>query len=148
MKAGTMSMSERRFAELADAWGGDLERWPADERLAARAWAGNDPMAAERALFEARQTDAALDAVPRVTVPAALRERVIASAAVAGLRPRAPRGAPWRLLWIGGAGWAAAACAGVVFGTTLSSHMALENQVDMLIEETAVTSFDDAGWLR
>lgn len=147
MKAGSMSMSERRFAELAQAWGGDLERWPAEERRAARIWAANDPVAAARALFEARQTDAALDAVPRLPVPAALRDRVLASAAAAGLKPRGSRKAPWRLLWIGGAGWAAAACAGMVFGTTLSRQMVLEKQVDLLIEETAVTSFDETGWL-
>ena len=146
MKAGPMSMSERRFAELAQAWGGDLERWPADERTAARIWAANDPVAASRALFEARKTDAALDAVPRLPVPADLRDRVLASAAAAGLKPRGTRTTPWRLLWIGGAGWAAAACAGIVFGTTLSRHMVLERQVDMLIEETAVTSFDETGW--
>ncbi len=32
------TMTEARFADLAQAWGGDLRRWPEAEREAARAW--------------------------------------------------------------------------------------------------------------
>lgn len=97
-------MTAQRFADLAAAWGGDLRRWPEAEREAARAFAAADPSAAERVLFDARQLDAALDLSPRPAVSAALRDRVIASAASAGLRARAAWPDLKKLLWIGGAG--------------------------------------------
>lgn len=143
----TGRISEARFAELATAWGGDLRRWPEQERAAARAWIEANPDVAARALFEARQTDAVLDTVPRLAVPAALRDRVIASATGAGLGVKAAWPGLRRLLWIGGAGWAAAACAGMVFGTTLGSHLALERQVELVLDDAAITGPDEMEWL-
>ena len=140
-------MTEGRIAELAEAWGGDLRRWPEGEREAARAWVEADPDAADRALFSARQTDAALDAVPRLAVSAALRDRVIASAAGAGLKARAAWLGLRRLLWLGGAGWAAAACAGVVFGATLNGTLALERQAEAVLEQASMTGLDDLAVL-
>jgi len=140
-------MTEGRIAELAEAWGGDVRRWPEGEREAARAWIEAHPDAADRALFEARQTDAALDAAPRLAVSAALRDRVIASAVGAGLRVRAAWPGLRRLLWLGGAGWAAAACAGVVFGAALSGHLALERQVEAVLDLASMTGLDDTAVL-
>ena len=81
-------MNADRMRDLAEAWGSDLRRWPDAEREAAGWFAGTRPDEAERALFSARQLDAALDAAPRPVVSAALRDRVIASAAAAGLAAR------------------------------------------------------------
>ena len=139
----TTRMTDTRFAELAQAWGGDLRRWPEAEREAARAWAGTNSVAAERALFYARQTDAALDASLRPVVSAALRDRVIASAATAGLKARAVWPGLKKLLWIGGAGWAAAACAGVVFGATLGSQIAADTQAFAVLDQALAGGLDD-----
>lgn len=137
-------MDEARLRELADIWGGDLRRWPLADAEAARAWTVVNPGLAERALFEARQLDAALDASPRPAVSTALRDRVIAASGVAGLKARQGLSAALkRLFWIGGVGWAAAACAGIVFGTTLGSQMAAEQQTDLVLEQALVTGLDD-----
>lgn len=139
-------MTEARFVALADAWGGDLRRWPAAEAASARLWADANPAAAARALFEARQTDAVLDLVPRVPVPAGLRDRVIAQATDAGLRARTLWPGLRRLLWIGGAGWVAAACAGVVFGATLNRDLAVDRQVEQVLGEAAAPPLDETEW--
>lgn len=140
-------MNPARFRELADAFGGDLNRWPEPERAAAVAWVEADPLEAERALFAARQIDAALDASPRPVVSMVLRDRVIASAASAGLKARAAWPGLRRLLWIGGVGWAAAACAGVVFGANLSSHLATQAQVraqaEAMVDQALSVGFDE-----
>lgn len=133
-----------RFGELADAFGGDFRHWPETERDAARAWAAAHPLEAERALFDSLQTDFALDASPRPVVSMDLRDRVLASAATAGLKARAAWPGLRKLLWIGGAGWAAAACAGVVFGTTLTSHLATQAQAEAVVDQAFLTGFDEA----
>lgn len=136
-------MNADRMRDLAEAWGGDLRRWPSAEREAAEAFARTQPDAAERALFEARQLDAALDAAPRVVVSTDLRDRVIASAYAAGLKARAAWPGLHRLLWIGGASWAAAACAGVVFGMTLTRDLERQIQLDLVLEQSPVGGLDD-----
>lgn len=137
-------MDEARLRALADIWGADLRRWPMADADAARAWSVANPVSAERALFDARQLDAALDASPQPVVSMALRDRVIASATAAGLKVRdAWPAALKRLFWIGGVGWAAAACAGVVFGTTLGGRIAAERQTDLVLEQAMVTGLDD-----
>jgi hypothetical protein len=136
-------MDETRFGELADAFGGDVRRWPESERHAARAWIDAHPLAAERALFDARQTDAALFASPNPVVSMALRDRVLASAATAGLKARSAWPSLRKLLWIGGAGWAAAACAGVVFGANLGGHLATQAQADAVLDQAMLGGFDE-----
>ncbi|WGM32120.1 hypothetical protein [Brevundimonas sp. NIBR11] len=135
-------MDATRFGEMADAYGGDVRRWPESERDAARAWIEANSEA-ERILFDARLTDAALFASPNPTVSMALRDRVLASAAAASLKARATWPSLRRLLWIGGAGWAAAACAGVVFGTNLGGHLAAQSQADAVLEQALLGGFDE-----
>lgn len=136
----TERMDLARFGELADAYGGDLRRWPADVRDAARAFADAYPVEAERALFDARQTDAALFASANPVVSMALRDRVLASAT---MKARAAWPSLRKLLWIGGVGWAAAACAGVMVGTTLSGHLATQSQADAAVEQAMLGGFDE-----
>ena len=136
-------MDVARFGELAEAWGGDLRRWPEGVGETARGWAEAHPLEAERALFEARMTDAVLDASPRPVVSMALRDRVLASATQAGLKARGVWPGLRKMLWIGGAGWAAAACAGVVFGTTLSSHLATQSQAEAVVDQAMLVGFDE-----
>jgi len=125
-------MDETRIGALAAIYGGDTRRWPDSVRDAARAWVDAYPAEAERALFDARQTDAALYASPNPAVSMALRDRVIAAASV---KARAAWPSLRKLLWIGGVGWAAAACAGVMVGTTLTSHLATQAQADAVLEQ-------------
>ena len=141
-------MDEARLRDLADIWGADLRRWPDGEAAAARAWSIANPVLAERALFDARQLDAVLDASARPQVSTALRDRVIASATAAGLKARNGLSAALkRLFWIGGVGWAAAACAGIVYGTTLGGQIAAEQQTDQVLEQAMVTGLDDMAVL-
>ena len=133
-------MTYERFETLADAYGGDLRRWPEAEREAGRALLDSDPRAAVL-LGEADGLDALLDAAPRPVASHALREAVIASAAGAGLK--AHRRGPGPLAWLSGAGWAAAACAGVVFGINLTSHLTADVQADAVLYQASLTSADD-----
>ena len=133
-------MDATRFGELADAFGGDVRRWPEAEQGAARGWIEAHPTEAERALFDARQTDAALFASPNPAVSMALRDRVLASAT---MKARAAWPSLRKLLWIGGVGWAAAACAGVMVGTTLSGHLAARIQADAVLEQAMAGGLDE-----
>ena len=133
-------MNAERLKILADAYGADPRRWPQAEREAATALLTADP-AAERLLFEARQIDLALDAAPRPAVSHALRERVIATAATAGLSPR--RGRFDKLMWLSGAGWAAACAAGVVAGMNLSSPFVTAVEADAVLYQATLEAMDD-----
>ncbi len=107
-----------------------------------------EPMAAGRALFDARQTDAALDAAPDPAVSMALRDRVIASAATARSEG-ASRAGRTCVNCCGSAERAgpAAACAGVVFGTTLDSRLAADAQAFAVLDQALVGGLDDTGVL-
>lgn len=134
-------MNAERFKALADAYGADPRRWPEAERETAAALMRADPSGAERMLFEARQIDLALDASPRPHVTHAMRERVIAMAASAGLRPKARRFG--RLVWFSGAGWAAACAAGVVAGMNLSSPFVSAVEADAVLYQATLEAMDD-----
>ena len=136
----TERMDLARFGELAEAYGGDVRRWPEAERDAARAFVETHPVEAERALFDARQTDAALFASANPVVSMALRDRVLASAT---MKARSAWPSLKKLLLIGGVGWAAAACAGVMVGTTLSTHLATQSQADAAVEQAMLGGFDE-----
>jgi len=136
-----MTMTYERFEYLTDAYGGDLRRWPEAEREAARVLRDAEPRAA-LLLRAADGLDALLDAAPRPAPSHALREQVIASAAGAGLRARR-RGAIGPLAWFSGAGWAAAACAGVMFGVNLTGHLTADVQADAVLYQASLISADD-----
>ncbi|MGV1756901.1 hypothetical protein [Rhizobium sp. P44RR-XXIV] len=69
-------MSAERFAELADAYGGDIGRWPQTERAAAREYAENSD--AIGALSRAADLDALLDTYVVKTKHQGLDARIIA----------------------------------------------------------------------
>ena len=135
-------MNAQRFQNLAEAYGADLRHWPEAERGAARAFMGADPHGAERLLFEARQMDLVLDASSRAVVSHDLRERVIAMAATAGLKPRA-RFAFGHLAWASGAGWAAACAAGVLVGLNLSQPAVSRAEADAVLYQSQLLALDD-----
>ena len=135
-------MNAQRFQDLANAWGADPRRWPEAEQAAARAFMDADPHGAERLLFNARQMDLALDSSPRPAVGHDLRERVIAMAATAGLKPRA-RFAFGRLAWASGAGWAVACAAGILVGLNLSQPAVSRAEADAVLYQSQLLALDD-----
>jgi hypothetical protein len=112
-------VTEERFEILAEAYGGDVSRWPAEERDAAAALMATNPAFTQKVLMQAGRLDAVLDDWARAPASAALVERIVASAPAA--KPRAF----WRgwLMPAGlGAGLAAACAAGLLVGVQLSQR--------------------------
>ncbi len=125
-------MDIKRFEELAEAYGGDIARWPTAEQTGGRAYLAADPDAARAALARAADLDEALDAwrVPHPSM--ALRDTVLAAAPRA--RPARAAGSPMGLwLWLSGAGFAAAAVAGVIVGIAASDAAFYDMRADTVL---------------
>jgi hypothetical protein len=133
-------MTPDRFIDLVEAYGADRRRWPEGERAAAEAFMAARPDIAGPALAAADALDALLHRSPTPQVSTALRDRVIAAAASA---PRAGRRWIGRLGLAFGAGWAAAACAGVVAGVMLTSHLTADVQADAVLYQASLVGLDD-----
>jgi hypothetical protein len=140
-------MDIERFETLALAYGGDVARWPATERDAAEAFSRASPEAARKLLADAALVDATLQAWRTGPPSAALRDRILATAP----KPRAPR----RLgrdfgrrrglaFWLSGAGFAAAALAGLVVGVAASSQAVSDMRADVLLSST-LSNDGDSG---
>ncbi|MBX3482474.1 hypothetical protein [Phenylobacterium sp.] len=130
-------MTPDRFETLAEAWGGDVARWPDAEREAAAALMAEQPAWAAQALARAAELDAALDACAAPRVRGVLAERIAAGAP----RPRAARWVGWLVPAGMGAGLAAACAAGVLVGAQASAPAgAAASDTDALV--TAVSSDD------
>jgi hypothetical protein len=110
-------MNGDRFTGLAEAFGGDVRRWPEAVRADAEAFAVAHPESAHAALAEAETLDNLLAASAAGAASANLRARIIAAAP----RQRAV-GRAWR--WLAGAGLglglAASCAAGVAAGLTMA----------------------------
>lgn len=134
-------MNAERLHELIAAYGADTRRWPEAEREAGRALlaAGQDDTAVEAA----RDLDHLLWASPQPAVSMALRDRVLASAAAAGLTPRRVRIWRDRLALAFGAGWAVAACAGVAAGVLLSAQISADANADAVLYQASQLTLDD-----
>ena len=126
-------MNRERFEALAEAYGGDLDRWPAEAAMQARALLGVEPGLAG-VLNEAETFDLLLDASPAPMFSGVLRERVIAAA------PRLRNAWNSTTRWLSGAGLAAACAAGVLLGVNMSDRIAGDPVGEALA--TASTSFD------
>ena len=109
-------MTSERFAALAEAYGGDVARWPAAEREAAAALMAAEPAWARTTLAQAAELDEALAAFTPPRVSGELAARIAAGAPKTGRR--------WRL-WLTpagiGAGLAAACAAGLMLGVQLGA---------------------------
>lgn len=136
-------MTLERFSNLTEAYGADLRRWPQGERAAAEALLACDARA-QLLRDEADVLDGLLDAAPRPVVSNLVRERVLAAASGAGLRRR-PAWRFWsRLAWFAGAGWAAAAFAGVAFGFSLTGSLTETKRADAILYQASLNGADDA----
>ena len=130
-------MRIERLQALAEAYGGDLRRWPADQRAFAESLVAADP-AARVLLDDAAALDALLDASPSVAPSADLTARVLRAAPGARAKSR-----PRRAVWFLGAGWAAAACAGVVAGVGLTRQMSADARADAVLYQATLSGVDD-----
>ncbi len=137
-------MTAERFLALTTAYGADRRRWPEDERAAAEVWAAAHPDASGPALLEADAIDALLHRSRTPQVSAALRDRVLAAATAAGTNA-GRTGRLWidRLSLAFGAGWAAAACAGVVAGVIMTSYVTADAQADAVLYQASLLGVDD-----
>jgi hypothetical protein len=112
------AMSMARFQALAEAYGGEIARWPEGEREAARALLASDPTPLASVLAEASQVDRLLDLAPAQAVDAALLGRLITAA------PQTPNTARrWATGLSAALGLSAAAFAGVLAGVALGGHV-------------------------
>lgn len=135
-------MTLDRFSNLTDAYGADLRRWPEAERAGAKALLARDARA-QLLRDEAVLLDGLLDAAPRPVVSHLVRERVLASASTAGLKTR-PAWRFWsRLAWFAGAGWAAAAFAGVAFGFSVTGSLTETKRADAILYQASLAGADD-----
>ena len=125
-------MDVKRFEALADAWGGDIARWPAAERDAARQFFESHEIEAGRALGAAAGLDALLSASVAVPPSFALRARVIRAAPHAPTLSKAA-GRAWR--WLVGAG----------IGGVLASACAAGLATGVAVAPTALAR---AGWIN
>ena len=137
-------MTAERFLALVAAYGADRRRWPEGERAAADAFAASRPDLSGPALGEADAVDALLHRSPTPAVSMALRDRVIAAAASAGGQV-GRTGRVWidRLSLAFGAGWAAAACAGVAAGVMMTGHVTADAQADAVLYQASLLGVDD-----
>ena len=132
-------MTPARFIALTEAYGADCRRWPEAERAMAEGFAAAYPDAARQALADADDLDALLFASRPLQASAALRDCVIAAATVSEKRKS------WlnRLGLAMGAGWAAAACAGVVAGVVLTDQFTSNAQADAVLYQSMLVGVDD-----
>lgn len=134
-----MTMGLDRFEILIDAYGAEPGRWPPAERAEALALLAREPRA--QALAQAAaELDGLLDRAPAPAPSDLLRHRVLATAPGrrAGISP---------LGWASGAGWAAAAAAGVLVGISLGEQMSQARQADAVLEQASVWSADEAEYV-
>lgn len=132
-------MDRQRFEDLADAFGGDVARWPVNEQSAALTVISAQPVWAEGVLAKASHLDQALDEWRPGEVGHALREAVIAQAPAALRRARYMT---WVLGVTAGLGLAGASVAGLAVGVYLAVHssQAQIGSPDMLSPEDAVAA--------
>lgn len=129
-------MTHERFEALAEAFGGDVARWPADEREAAALLMAAEPGFTQAVLARADSLDAALDAWRPAGASAGLVERIVAGAP----KERAPRWMNWLSPAALGAGLAAACAAGVMVGVVVSEHSSAAREVAVTSTLSAVSS--------
>lgn len=118
MTFGRTPMGPRRFRDLAEAYGGDISRWPEAERGPAEAWLAGNPREGAAVLEAARALDDILGSWRTADPVEALRSRVLVPAP--DLVSRARRRA-FVLTLGGGAGLAAACLAGILAAPFLLS---------------------------
>lgn len=130
-------MGLERFERLVEAFGADPRRWPQAERAAAEAFlAGN--VDARARLVAAAEIDSLLSLASTPEPSDLLHRRVLRAA------PRKAAITP--LGWLSGAGWAAAAAAGVFVGVSIGQQVSQAWQADDILEQASAWSADEAEY--
>lgn len=134
-------MTQERFKALADAFGGEMARWPDAEREAAKAYAEAHPDTAKAVLKGAQALDAMLARGAEDAPSSALFGRIVADGA-AVRRPVAPgwaAAAAAVMLSVGlGAGWLAVPQSAAPDEEVFASAFGALEEVDMFgLEEDA-----------
>ena len=136
-KTAAGPMGAGRFAALADAYGGALNRWPPAEQAAAMLFAETDKGRA--ILARAGRLDAMLDR-HRVEAPSPSLHRAIVARAATEVRQERRR----RFWWLG-FGLAGIGLAGAVAGLALVTVVVPDAPSDHYVMDANATSFGDAG---
>jgi len=130
------SLTHGRFEALAEAYGGEVARWPAEAREGAALLMAEEPAFTGAVLAHAGALDAALDAWRPAPASAVLLDRILAGA------PKLKR--PGWLAWISPAalagGLAAACAAGVVVGVEVNQRAVEAREVAVTNTLAAVSS--------
>jgi hypothetical protein len=134
-------LSRDRFRALADAYGGDVARWPTPEREAAARLMAAQPDFVRAVLASASRLDAALDDWRPQAASAQLREAIVA-AATARARPRS-RLFVWAARLATGAALAAACASGVMAGMLLSSSVRDSGDAAVAAAITGIDGVED-----
>ena len=126
-------MTPERFAQLAEAYGAQLQRWPAEERAAAQRLLASDAAQAQAALQQAQWLDGQLDGYRLAAPSPQLAQQIVASA-----NPPPSRWSRW-FGWLFPASFVGVGVAGVLAGMLVASmalplpsnaHEALPNLFD------------------
>lgn len=130
-------MEAERFAALADAYGGQLQRWPRAERASAQRFAAT---AAGRAILRrASMLDSMLDSY-RIAAPGpALHARALRAAELDVVKQRRRR------VWWLGLGLAGAGLAGVAAGLATVTIVTPDAQPEHYVLDANATAFGDSG---
>lgn len=126
-----------RFAALAEAYGGDISRWPETEREAATLLMAQSPEATAPLLAAQSDLDWALDSW-RVPQPSATLQAAILASAPAQQSTPVWQGWLWRTGL--GAGLMAAGLAGVMAGVVVSGAVAPIGELEVIT--AAVSAYD------
>lgn len=129
-------LTRERFESLAEAYGGDVSRWPEELREAAALAMAATPAWTGEVLARAGRLDAALDAWRAAPASHGTVARILAAAP--GMRR--PRWLAWLSPAALGAGLAAACAAGVIVGVELQQHSSEATEVAVTNTLTAVSS--------
>ncbi|MDQ8016062.1 MAG: hypothetical protein AAGD03_03775 [Bordetella sp.] len=138
-------MTPERFADLAQAWGARIARWPAAERDAAEQLLRHTPML-QAVLDREAALDHALDA-HRVPAPGSALAAAVESSAPRPnpARVRRPRTAWWPSAGWSGAGVAGLGLAGVAAGA-LAGALLVSAALDAVGPVRAASA--ESGWAR
>jgi hypothetical protein len=124
-----------RFRTLAEAYGGDLARWPQALQDEAAVLAAADPQFAQAVLATEHALDLALETAPRAVASAGLFETIVAAAPA--LRPRRR----WSF-WAAPAGLGAALAACAVAGAIVGAELGLDTVHSREASAQAVADLD------
>ncbi|TPK70008.1 hypothetical protein FJ930_20375 [Mesorhizobium sp. B2-4-15] len=131
------AMDAERFAALAEAYGGDLRRWPEAEREAAAAFAPSE--AGQAISRHAGTLDTLLDSYSVQPPGKALHGSILRVADRHLVQRRRQR------FWWLGLGLAGIGLAGAVAGLALVTVVTPEAQPDHYVLDANATAFGDAG---